>query len=154
MWVGVCGGRGGRGRMEGGCWWANVKVALTRGADQWKQAGCPDPIPVLLLNIFEEQCATPLLRCATRCATLTEESEDEELLERAPLTAVVVALWRVWRWLQWQPAGWSGLWLAVPVAESVPPCQPAQRPPAGPGEGVAAPRLQGGEKLPPGRHWS
>ena len=64
---------------------------------------------------------------------------------------MVVALWRVW-W-RWQPAGWSGLWLAVPVAESVPPCQPAQRPP-GPGEGVAVPPLHTGEKLRPGRHWS
>ena len=131
-WAGADGGEAG-GQMSR---WQESSRAR---ADQWKQAGCPHPISPLQRHLGSAAAAPGEVGDPLR--NLTEDEDEEDCLERAPLTAVVVALWRVWRW-QWQPAGWSGLWLAVPVPDSVPPCQPAKRPPAEPGEGVAEPPLQ------------
>ena len=62
---------------------------------------------------------------------LTEDEDEEDCLERAPLTAVVVALWRVAGGGSGSQLGSGGLWLALPLPESVPPCQPAKSPQVG-----------------------
>ena len=58
LWVGVCGGRGGRGRMEGG-WSANVKVALTRArALEPARLPAPNTLPLAQTSWKRGRCGS------------------------------------------------------------------------------------------------
>ena len=74
LWVGVCGGRGGRGRMEGG-WSANVKVALTR-ARALEPARLPAPNTLPLLKHLGSAAGAAPGEVRDPLRNLTEE-EDE-----------------------------------------------------------------------------
>ena len=85
--AGVCGGQGGRGRMEGRRPVANVKVALTRVRGVVEPGRLPNP---------DQHLGSAAAAPGEVRDPLRNLMEEDEGVERAPLTAVVVALWRVW----------------------------------------------------------